>query len=130
MQAFPQCVFDHWELMTPDPLQSGSQTNEIVLNIRKRKGARALAAAADAGRVAHTRAAGWGVRSCTGTWPGGGRRRPAAAGCPTALHPVWLHHWHAVLLFSLPFTMQASSPSRPPCRSTRVSRRTAWVGLP
>ena len=38
-QAFPPCVFDHWELMTPDPLQSGSQTNEIVLNIRKRKGA-------------------------------------------------------------------------------------------
>jgi elongation factor 2 len=68
-QAFPQAVFDHWELMqarpvparaTPgcwgplacclrltrcsvsgvqaDPLQSGTQTNEIVLNIRKRKG--------------------------------------------------------------------------------------------
>ncbi len=40
-QAFPQCVFDHWELMTPDPLQSGSLTNTIVLDIRKRKGIKA-----------------------------------------------------------------------------------------
>eukprot|EP00884_Botryococcus_braunii_P016943 jgi/Botrbrau1/3932/Bobra.0365s0008.1 len=37
-QAFPQCVFDHWETMSPDPLQPGSQTNTIVLDIRKRKG--------------------------------------------------------------------------------------------
>ncbi|KAL4421827.1 hypothetical protein ABPG77_001616 [Micractinium sp. CCAP 211/92] len=37
-QAFPQCVFDHWELMGADPLQAGSQTNQIVLDIRKRKG--------------------------------------------------------------------------------------------
>lgn len=37
-QAFPQCVFDHWELMGSDPLQAGSQTNQFVLDIRKRKG--------------------------------------------------------------------------------------------
>jgi elongation factor 2 len=37
-QAFPQCVFDHWEMMGADPLQAGSQSNTIVLDIRKRKG--------------------------------------------------------------------------------------------
>jgi len=37
-QAFPQCVFDHWEMMGADPLQAGSQTNTLVLDIRKRKG--------------------------------------------------------------------------------------------
>ena len=37
-QAFPQCGVVHWEQMTPDPLQSGSQTNTIVLDIRRRKG--------------------------------------------------------------------------------------------
>merc|ERR1712139_754558 len=37
-QAFPQCVFDHWEILSPDPLQSGSMTNIIVADIRKRKG--------------------------------------------------------------------------------------------
>lgn len=37
-QAFPQCVFDHWEMMGSDPLQAGSQTNTLVLDIRKRKG--------------------------------------------------------------------------------------------
>jgi elongation factor 2 len=37
-QAFPQCVFDHWELMGPDPLEIGSKTQELILDIRKRKG--------------------------------------------------------------------------------------------
>lgn len=37
-QAFPQCVFDHWETMSADPLSSGSQAHTIVLDIRKRKG--------------------------------------------------------------------------------------------
>merc|ERR1719201_992599 len=37
-QAFPQCVFDHWELMGPDPLEVGSKTQELILDIRKRKG--------------------------------------------------------------------------------------------
>eukprot|EP00894_Picocystis_sp_ML_P004009 jgi/Pico_ML_1/54526/g4861.t2 len=40
-QAFPQSVFDHWELMPSDPLQAGSQTNQFVLDIRKRKGLKA-----------------------------------------------------------------------------------------
>eukprot|EP00236_Picocystis_salinarum_P004199 CAMPEP_0183829118 /NCGR_PEP_ID=MMETSP0807_2-20130328/3140_1 /TAXON_ID=88271 /ORGANISM="Picocystis salinarum, Strain CCMP1897" /LENGTH=846 /DNA_ID=CAMNT_0026074325 /DNA_START=59 /DNA_END=2599 /DNA_ORIENTATION=- len=40
-QAFPQSVFDHWELMPSDPLQEGSQTNQFVLDIRKRKGLKA-----------------------------------------------------------------------------------------
>ena len=37
-QAFPQSVFDHWETMTPDPLNPGSMTNEILLKVRQRKG--------------------------------------------------------------------------------------------
>lgn len=37
-QAFPQCVFDHWDILQADPLQPGSQANTIVMDIRKRKG--------------------------------------------------------------------------------------------
>jgi len=37
-QAFPQCVFDHWQIMNSDPLEDGSRANEIVLGIRTRKG--------------------------------------------------------------------------------------------
>ena len=37
-QAFPQCVFDHWEMLTSDPLEAGSQASKIVEDIRKRKG--------------------------------------------------------------------------------------------
>ena len=37
-QAFPQCVFDHWEMMSADPQKEGSQSNVICLEARKRKG--------------------------------------------------------------------------------------------
>ena len=37
-RAFPQCVFDHWEQMSGDPLEVGSKANSIVEEIRKRKG--------------------------------------------------------------------------------------------
>jgi len=37
-QAFPQCVFDHWETMTSSPLEAGSKSEQLVLTIRKRKG--------------------------------------------------------------------------------------------
>jgi elongation factor 2 len=37
-QAFPQCVFDHWEILSMDPLQPGTMTNTIVTDIRSRKG--------------------------------------------------------------------------------------------
>jgi len=37
-QAFPQCVFDHWQILNGDPLEVGSKPNEIVLTTRKRKG--------------------------------------------------------------------------------------------
>nr|BAN66165.1 elongation factor 2, EF-2 [Babesia bovis] len=40
-QAFPQCVFDHWQLMTGDALEKGSKLNEIILAIRQRKGLKA-----------------------------------------------------------------------------------------
>ncbi|KAJ0715879.1 putative protein-synthesizing GTPase [Helianthus annuus] len=37
-QAFPQCVFDHWDMMSSDPLEVGSQASTLVTQIRKRKG--------------------------------------------------------------------------------------------
>jgi len=37
-RAFPQCVFDHWEQMSGDPLEEGSKANVLVESIRKRKG--------------------------------------------------------------------------------------------
>jgi len=36
-QAFPQCVFDHWQEVNGDPLDDGSKVNELVRGIRKRK---------------------------------------------------------------------------------------------
>jgi len=37
-QAFPQSVFDHWKIVTGDPMEVGSKTHEIVMGTRKRKG--------------------------------------------------------------------------------------------
>ena len=36
-QAFPQCVFDHWESLPGNCLEKGSKMEELVLGIRKRK---------------------------------------------------------------------------------------------
>jgi len=35
-QAFPQCVFDHWDNMPGNPMQEGKM-QDLVLNVRKRK---------------------------------------------------------------------------------------------
>lgn len=37
-QAFPQCVFDHWEIINQDPFDKTSKAYTITMNIRKRKG--------------------------------------------------------------------------------------------
>ncbi|KAG8902935.1 Elongation factor 2, partial [Tulasnella sp. 417] len=37
-QAFPQCVMDHWEVMNGSPLDKGSKFEEMIKNIRTRKG--------------------------------------------------------------------------------------------
>jgi elongation factor 2 len=37
-QAFPQSVFDHWELMPGSPLDAGSKVAEVIKGIRVRKG--------------------------------------------------------------------------------------------
>ncbi|PIL31830.1 hypothetical protein GSI_06534 [Ganoderma sinense ZZ0214-1] len=37
-QAFPQSVLDHWEMMNGSPLEKGSKLEELVKNIRVRKG--------------------------------------------------------------------------------------------
>ncbi|KAK0133418.1 Elongation factor 2 [Merluccius polli] len=37
-QAFPQCVFDHWQVMPGDPQDASTKPFGIVTDIRKRKG--------------------------------------------------------------------------------------------
>ena len=37
-QAFPQCVFDHWQTYQGDALDPASKPGEIVKTIRLRKG--------------------------------------------------------------------------------------------
>ncbi|XP_065557935.1 translation elongation factor 2 isoform X1 [Artemia franciscana] len=37
-QAFPQCVFDHWQILPGDPLEPGSKPATVVFDTRKRKG--------------------------------------------------------------------------------------------
>ncbi|CAH8573851.1 unnamed protein product [Heterobilharzia americana] len=37
-QAFPQCVFDHWQPYPGDPLDPSSKPGQVVLETRKRKG--------------------------------------------------------------------------------------------
>jgi len=37
-QAFPQCVFDHWQVMQGDPMEESSQPYKICQETKKRKG--------------------------------------------------------------------------------------------
>ncbi|XP_054458286.1 elongation factor 2-like [Anoplopoma fimbria] len=37
-KAFPQCVFDHWQILPGDPLDPTSKPGVVVAEIRKRKG--------------------------------------------------------------------------------------------
>jgi elongation factor 2 len=37
-RAFPQCVFDHWEVIPTDPFDPASKAGALVEAIRKRKG--------------------------------------------------------------------------------------------
>lgn len=37
-QAFPQCVFDHWQVLPGDPFEPSSKPYQIVQDTRKRKG--------------------------------------------------------------------------------------------
>jgi len=37
-QAFPQCVFDHWQILPGDPLQEGTKPYQIVQGTKERKG--------------------------------------------------------------------------------------------
>lgn len=39
-QAFPQMIFSHWQPLNGDPLNDGSQCNQIVEGVRGRKGLR------------------------------------------------------------------------------------------
>jgi len=37
-QAFPQCVFDHWQVLAGDPFEASSRPAQVVAETRKRKG--------------------------------------------------------------------------------------------
>ena len=37
-QAFPQCVFDHWQILPGDPLSEGTKPHQIVQATKTRKG--------------------------------------------------------------------------------------------
>ncbi|KAL7976109.1 hypothetical protein Chor_008357 [Crotalus horridus] len=37
-QAFPQCVFDHWQILPGDPFDSTTRPSQVVTETRKRKG--------------------------------------------------------------------------------------------
>ncbi|KAI1716765.1 elongation factor tu GTP binding domain-containing protein [Ditylenchus destructor] len=37
-QAFPQCVFDHWQILPGDPFEGSSRPAQVVAETRKRKG--------------------------------------------------------------------------------------------
>merc|ERR1712188_273392 len=37
-QAFPQCVFDHWQILSGNPLEPGTKAEGVVTATRKRKG--------------------------------------------------------------------------------------------
>jgi len=37
-QAFPQCVFDHWQILPGDPLSEGTKPHQIVQTTKARKG--------------------------------------------------------------------------------------------
>jgi elongation factor 2 len=37
-QAFPQCSFDHWSVMTGNAFDPSTKVGELVATVRKRKG--------------------------------------------------------------------------------------------
>jgi len=37
-QAFPQCVFDHWQVLPGDPFEPSTKPAGVVTDARKRKG--------------------------------------------------------------------------------------------
>lgn len=37
-QAFPQCVFDHWQILPGDPRDTTTKPGQVVVTARKRKG--------------------------------------------------------------------------------------------
>lgn len=37
-KAFPNCSFDHWEMMNGNPLVESDKLGKIILDVRKRKG--------------------------------------------------------------------------------------------
>lgn len=46
-QAFPQCVFDHWQILPGDPMDATSKPGGVVVETRKRKGLKEVVPALD-----------------------------------------------------------------------------------
>lgn len=46
-QAFPQCVFDHWQILPGDPFEPGTKPATVVFDTRKRKGLKETIPAVD-----------------------------------------------------------------------------------
>jgi len=46
-RAFPQCVFDHWDVVNSDPYKDDSHSHAIIAQIRKRKGLKEVFPIAD-----------------------------------------------------------------------------------
>jgi len=46
-KAFPQCVFDHWQVLDDDPLDVTSKSGVIVTKCRLRKGLKEVVPALD-----------------------------------------------------------------------------------
>ncbi|VDP58318.1 unnamed protein product [Heligmosomoides polygyrus] len=46
-QAFPQCVFVHWQILPGDPPETGTKPNQVVRETRKRKGLKECVLALD-----------------------------------------------------------------------------------
>jgi len=46
-QASPQCVMDHWQIMSDDPFENGTYANTVVAQVRARKGLNAVIEDAD-----------------------------------------------------------------------------------
>ena len=46
-RAFPQCVFDHWDVVNSDPYKEDSHSHTIIAQIRKRKGLKEVFPTAD-----------------------------------------------------------------------------------
>ncbi|CAF3388690.1 unnamed protein product [Rotaria sp. Silwood1] len=78
-QAFPQCVFDHWQVMNQDPFDPTTKIRQIVNDIRKRKGLKEVTCNFEVSEC------GWELDSIWQIYPSGSTPDTANSG-PTVDH--------------------------------------------